>query len=138
MTVADVLDGIDAHIDRAGSRIRRDRHIAAGGIGQCGDAYAELGQARNERNRSRIRLVGVDNGVDIRTLAEDMQDSRCVGRGLAGAFDDIAVDIHDDHIILDHLLIHHAGRRGYRNAGTSGAVQRPQLGGGRLHRQRHR
>ena len=27
---------------------------------------------------------------------------------------------------------------GYRNAGTSGAVQRPQLGGGRLHRQRHR
>lgn len=124
MTVADVLDGIDAHIDRpaaeygvigtlppaalASAVMIRTRNSGQAGMSETAVAYGWwvwITALISGRSRKICRIAGVsDEGLQVPSMT----------------LPSISMD---DHIILDHLLIHHAGRRNENLAGRHAYAQ---------------
>ena len=77
-----VVYDIDTHIDGTRIGIRGDRDVAAACVRHTGEADSEFIHARDQGQCSRIRLMRMDDTVDIRSVFEDVEDSRCIPVGI--------------------------------------------------------
>ena len=83
-------------------------HRAFRGVGQGGQTTGQF--IGDETHSGGIGLMGVDDGVDIRTMVEDVQKGFRIDGDPTGAFHDAAVQVQHDDIVVDHGFIDHAGR----------------------------
>src|SRR6185369_16144146 len=84
----------------------------------AGDGAAELvrngGEVNGDglvhrRERGGVGGVRVDNAIHVRPVTVDVEMAGRVRGGLEFAFDDFAVQVHDDHLLRPQVFIAHAG-----------------------------
>lgn len=108
-SIANRLNGLNAHRQTARITVFRHGNRSFSRICHRGQIAGKL--VHDKSQTSRIWLMRMDYGVNLRHVLIDVQQRLGIHRRFALSLDDISIEINNKNVLGDHVVVNHARRR---------------------------